>query len=129
MRRTLVILALLACACSPAKDTVVPRSFVTAMSIENAAESKVTCETGVWRGTITIDRGVKIDYANVTTTTNQATESKTLLKLNDVQLAIEREGLRFGEKNFVKLAGDVTVAIRPDGVYVGGAKVAELSAK
>lgn len=126
---TALTLLVLSLGCSADVREPPSRSFVTKMAIDNGKESVLECDTGRWRGKITIAPDVKVGYRNVTTTTTQSTESKTTLTLNEVLMTVEPDGLLFGTDTRVNLSGDVAVDVRLDGIYVKGARVAAMPAK
>ncbi|MDZ4773057.1 MAG: hypothetical protein SGI72_07965 [Planctomycetota bacterium] len=124
-----LMLLVLVLGCSADVREPASRSFVTRMVIDDGKESSLECDTGRWRGKITIAPDVKVGYRNVTTTGVQSTESKTTLTLNEVLMTVEPNGLLFGTDTRVNLSGDVAVDVRTDGIYVKGAKVASLPSK
>lgn len=129
MKSWLVLLLVIPFACTPEVEKQAPRSYVTRMSIASGQESVLECETGRWRGRITIAADVEVGYRNVTTTGSGGPDSKTTLTLDDVLMTIEPEGLLFGADTRVQLDGEVAVVVRKDGILVNSAHVADLPAK
>ena len=130
MKLLLPLCVLIPLACSTEAKSPPPKSFVTKMVIDNGKESILEVNTGRWTGRITIAPDVKVDYKNVTTTTNTAgSESKTTLTLDGVLMTVEKDGLRFGTDSRLKLGDNAVVEVRKDGVYVAGDKALALPVK
>lgn len=119
----LTVLSALAVACS---GSAVPSPFVRASSIRGDADSTIDCDSGHWRGRISIASDVRLTATAVSTQT--AAAAPLAFMVNGVALAIEAQGLRLGA-TFVPLAGEVAVKMRAEGIFVQDKKVADMPAR
>lgn len=123
----LVFLPVLAC-CSPAVESR-STSFTVIATVGNERESTLQCSTDRWHGRITIAPGLAVETRVPAGMGDLEPGAPPAFTVGGSPMVIESQGLRFGPDRLVPLTGEVTVAIRPEGIFVGGVKRAELPAK
>lgn len=137
MRSTIpaLLLVLLACGCGskePASASAAPAPapaeaarLIRKMQLSETEASHIEFESAYCKGMITIQPGVRIGYASVSTgpaKAGEAPSTRQLLTLDDKQFLFDGPELLIGPKSYGKLAGEAHVGISREGVVVNGEK-------
>jgi hypothetical protein len=129
MRSVLLVLVLV-CGCSkvervdPAQSN---QTSIRSMDLRpNGEGGTITFDTGTFRGSIELGKGLIIGYKNVSVTSASEQTSKVTLTVDGREVVIEPAQLRVGTHVIGPLSGDVKIEIKKDGVFVDGAKKSEL---
>jgi hypothetical protein len=124
--RFAILLLLVPCGCSheSSTSTQVEGSGITSVDMRPDAQgTTVTFDTGMFRGILKVEPGIKTGYQVVTKTSSRGeTSTTTALTVADRKLSIEGAHLRLGDRVIGPFAGEVRVDVKKDGLFVDGKK-------